>query len=205
MPALRSLCRRQTADTAKSCLMICWVMYLPQEKPITTGTVKTAGAKMSEIALMNREKIYLEFKNKVSAYVAGKGISGHEAEDIVADVFLKVYKNLDRYDETKASLSTWIYTITKNTVINYFRSRKTHTELTDVIAENTETMYSPDVLDDLADALEYMKPRDRDLIILHYYNGYTLKAIAEMMGMSYINAKVIHSKALAFLREKMSV
>ena len=72
---------------------------------------------MSEIALMNREKIYLEFKNKVSAYVAGKGISGHEAEDIVADVFLKVYKNLDRYDETKASLSTWIYTITKNTVI----------------------------------------------------------------------------------------
>ena len=35
--------------------------------------------------------------------------------------------------------------------------------------------------------------------------GYTLKAIAEMMGMSYINAKVIHSKALAFLREKMSV
>ena len=139
---------------------------------------------MSEIALMNREKIYLEFKNKVSAYVAGKGISGHEAEDIVADVFLKVYKNLDRYDETKASLSTWIYTITKNTVINYFRSRKTHTELTDVMAENTETMYSPDVLDDLADALEYMKPRDRDLIILHYYNGYTLKAIAEMMGMS---------------------
>ena len=88
-------------------------MYLPQEKPI--------------IALMNREKIYLEFKNKVSAYVAGKGISGHEAEDIVADVFLKVYKNLDRYDETKASLSTWIYTITKNTVIKYFRSRKTHT------------------------------------------------------------------------------
>lgn len=177
-------------------------MYLPQEKPIT---IRLTGMKMSEIALMNREKIYLEFKNKVSAYVAGKGISGHEAEDIVADVFLKVYKNLDRYDETKASLSTWIYTITKNTVINYFRSRKTHTELTDVMAENTETMYSPDVLDDLADALEYMKPRDRDLIILHYYNGYTLKAIAEMMGMSYINAKVIHSKALAFLREKMSV
>ena len=202
MPALRSLCRRQTADTALSCLMICLTLYLPREKPIT---IRLTGMKMSEIALMNREKIYLEFKNKVSAYVAGKGISGHEAEDIVADVFLKVYKNLDRYDETKASLSTWIYTITKNTVINYFRSRKTHTELTDVMAENTETMYSPDVLDDLADALEYMKPRDRDLIILHYYNGYTLKAIAEMMGMSYINAKVIHSKALAFLREKMSV
>lgn len=159
---------------------------------------------MREIALMDREKIYQEFKDKVAAYVAGKGIRGHEAEDIVADVFLKVYKNLDRYDETKASLSTWIYTITKNTVINYYRSHRIHVELTALTADEADNMYTPDMLDELADALEHMKPRDRDLIILHYYNGYTLKAIAEMMGMSYINAKVIHSKALAFLREKMN-
>ena len=159
---------------------------------------------MRENILMDREKIYLEFKDKVAAYVAGKGIRGHEAEDIVADVFLKVYKNLDRYDETKASLSTWIYTITKNTVINYYRSHRVYGELTELAADEAEAMYSSEMLDELADALEHIKPRDRDLIILHYYNGYTLKAIAEMMGMSYINAKVIHSKALAFLREKMS-
>ena len=57
-----------------------------------------------------------------------------------------------------------------------------------------------DALDSLADALLALKERERDLIVLHYYTGYTLKEVAEMMGMSYINAKVIHKKALENLR-----
>ena len=57
-----------------------------------------------------------------------------------------------------------------------------------------------DALDALADALLALKEKERDLIILHYYSGHTLKTVAEMMGMSYINAKVIHKKALNALR-----
>ena len=45
-----------------------------------------------------------------------------------------------------------------------------------------------------------LKERERDLILLHYYKGLTLKEVADKMGMSYINAKVIHKKALAALR-----
>ena len=50
------------------------------------------------------------------------------------------------------------------------------------------------------DALLALKEKERDLIVLHYYTGYTLKTVAEVMGMSYINAKVIHKKALEGLR-----
>ncbi len=57
-----------------------------------------------------------------------------------------------------------------------------------------------DALDSLADALLALKEKARDLIVLHYYTGHTLKTVAEMMGMSYINAKVIRKKALAALR-----
>jgi len=57
-----------------------------------------------------------------------------------------------------------------------------------------------DALDSLADALLALKERERVLIVLHYYTGHTLKEVAEMMGMSYINAKVIHKKALESLR-----
>lgn len=49
------------------------------------------------------------------------------------------------------------------------------------------------------------KARKADLIILHYYKGYTLKRISEMMGMSYINAKLIHTKALSMLRLNMRI
>ena len=62
---------------------------------------------------------------------------------------------------------------------------------------------SDDALDGLADALMTLKERERDLIVLHYYRGHTLKTVAQMMGMSYINAKVIHKKALAGLRLAM--
>lgn len=53
-----------------------------------------------------------------------------------------------------------------------------------------------DALDSLADALLALKEKARDLSVLHYYTGHTLKEVAEMMGMSYINAKVFHKKAL---------
>ena len=57
-----------------------------------------------------------------------------------------------------------------------------------------------DVLDNLAEALMRLKEKERDLIVLHYYSGHILKTVEEMMGMSYVNAKVIHKKALASLQ-----
>ena len=68
------------------------------------------------------------------------------------------------------------------------------------MGDKQSTELSDDALDSLAEALLALKERARDLIVLHYYTGHTLKTVAEMMGMSYINAKVIHKKALESLR-----
>lgn len=154
------------------------------------------------------EEIYLEYADKVSAYVRGKVDDPHEAEDLVSTVFLKVYRNLDTFDEAKASLSTWIYTITRNTVTDYYRTRRVHTEYVEYMDAELDGIIDKSnaneaLLEQLADALEKLREKERDLIVLHYYKGYTLKVIAEMMGMSYINAKVIHAKALTHLRELM--
>ena len=117
---------------------------------------------------------------------------------------MKVYQKLECYDESRASLSTWIYIITKNTVIDYYKKKKTQLaffdEITETESATDEVPPYEELLENLANALEKLGERERDLIILHYYKGYTLKRIAEMMGMSYINAKVIHSKALSALR-----
>ena len=98
-------------------------------------------------------------------------------------MFMKIVRKLDSYDLAKADLSTWVYTITRNTVTDHFCTRR--------------KMVAPD---SLVDALLALKEKARDLIVLHYYTGHTLKETAEMMGMSYINAKVIHKKALESLR-----
>ena len=153
---------------------------------------------------VSAEALYQEFEPKVRAYVYGKIQDPHEVEDLVSAVFLKVVKKLDTFDPAKASLSTWVYTITRNTVTDFFRTRRTMVAFEDYMGGETP---APDLTDDaleaLADALVALKEKERDLIILHYYKGHTLKVVAEMMGMSYINAKVIHKKALNGLRERM--
>ncbi len=153
------------------------------------------------IAADLREQLYRDYYSKVSAYVSGKLDNRHDAEDLVSTIFLKAYAKWDAYDPAKASLSTWIYTIAHNAVIDYYRGRKTMVEYADYMEAEEFAAEEPDEhLEQLADALMNLKEKERDLLILHYYKGYTLKKVAEMMGMSYINAKVIHKKALGNLR-----
>jgi len=162
----------------------------------------------SSVTSTDHDSLYRDYKEKVTAYVRGRIESEYDVEDIVSTVFLKVYQKIDSFDESKASLSTWIYTITRNTVIDYFKKRKIHIEFLDEIAADTlpdDSLVDNGLLEDLADALETLSERERDLIILHYYKGYTLKRISEMMGMSYINVKLIHTKALSMLRLNMRI
>lgn len=162
----------------------------------------------SSVTSTDHDSLYRDYKDKVTAYVRGKLANEHDVEDTVSTVFLKVYQKIDSFDESKASLSTWIYTITRNTVIDYFRTIKIHIEFLDEIAADTlpdDSLVDDELLEDLADALETLSERERDLIILHYYKGYTLKRISEMMDMSYINAKLIHTKALSMLRLNMRI
>ncbi len=148
--------------------------------------------------MMDAGQIYEEFQPKVRAYVRGKIHDPHDAEDLVSAVFMKVVQKLDSFDPAKASVSTWVYTITRNTVTDYFRTRRSMVAFEEYMVDETEL--TDDALDSLADALMSLKEKERDLIVLHYYSGHTLKTVAEMMGMSYINAKVIHKKALTSLQ-----
>ena len=68
--------------------------------------------------------IYAQYRDKVFGFVRSKVFRSEDVEDLVQEVFLKVYANLDRYDEVKASLSTWIYTITRNTVYDYLKAKR---------------------------------------------------------------------------------
>ncbi len=155
---------------------------------------------------LEAEKIYVEYKEKVERYISAKVKNRYDVEDLVSSVFLKVYRSKESFDNRKASVSTWIYAITRNTVIDYFRKCKEIYPVDfDVVDENDsyEGIVEEDILSDLADALVLLEPKQRDLIILHYYDGKTLKNIAAEFGMSYINIKIMHKKALRFLKTKL--
>lgn len=150
-----------------------------------------------------KAQIYTDYHHKVLSYLTGKTNDAYLAEDICADVFLKVYEKLDSFDETKSSISTWIFTITRNTLTDYFRTRRVFSEIPEDLEEGSdieENYCQNEMLDSLADALEALPERERDLIILHYYSGKTLKEVAESLHVSYAYVKILHNKALASMK-----
>lgn len=151
-----------------------------------------------------KAEIYSKYQHKVLSYLNGKVNNLTLAEDLCADVFLKVYEKLDTFDETKASVSTWIFTITRNLLTDYFRTRKVYDEIPEELSDSSsieDNLVSEEMLDTLATALERLDERERDIIIFHYYSGMTLTTIAEKMGISYAYVKVLHNKALSNMKK----
>lgn len=156
--------------------------------------------------LFDTEKIYKEFYPKVYQYLVNRMGSIEDAEDMAQTVFIKIYSKLDTFDAGKSSLSTWIFNITRNSLIDHQRSMtlRIHEEIPETAADD-----SPDMLDNLimeqemerlADALERLTEEERDLIILHYYKEYTLLKVAELMRRPYGQIKRLHMKALQKLK-----
>ena len=151
--------------------------------------------------------IYTQYRDKVFGFVRSKVLNQTEAEDITQNVFVKVCANLDKYDEAKASLSTWIYTITRNTVFDYLKKKRDHPMLElmdDAISseeEPDEAMLNSESLEELASALEKLPQNQRDIIILLYYKKLDRKNTAEMLGMTYGQLRYLHDKAIRRLGE----
>ena len=157
--------------------------------------------------LCDRERLYLDYRDKVRRYISGKVRNIHDIEDLTSDVFVKVYEKLEKFDGEKASVSTWVYTITRNTVIDFYRTNKTCEELPETLVSDDgvdENVIKEESLSELCYALESLDERSRDLIIFHYYKGLTLKEIAEKMSISYSYAKLLHNNALAKLKDFLS-
>ena len=153
-----------------------------------------------------REEIYRTYHPKVLSYLRYRLQDSYAAEDLAADVFVKVYARLDSYDERKASLSTWIYTITRNALTDRYRTRRPTEELPETLAAEDspeESVCNADLLERLADALEKLPERERDIVILRYSSGMTLRAIAARLGISYAYVKILQNKALGFLKKEL--
>lgn len=156
--------------------------------------------------MIDREEVYRAYHPKVLRYARAR-LSPADAEDVAADVFVKVLAGLDRYDASRGSLSTWIFAITRNAVIDRWKagrhaplSLEEHAER--LTAEQTAGM--DELLDALADALQTLTPVQRDVVTLHYFFGLRHAEIAEKLRLSPANVRKICSLALADLRKKLA-
>lgn len=88
--------------------------------------------------MKNFDQIYSDNHKMVLNFVAMKINEFTKAEELTNDVFMRVYKHLDNYDENKSSVKTWVMNIAKNIVIDHYRRVKKETISLDSSIRNDE-------------------------------------------------------------------
>ena len=155
-------------------------------------------------AVIDWEAVYKDYEPKVRAYIQNRVSDPEDAKDLCADVFLRVMQKRDELDEMPGAVSSRIFLITKSRVIDYYRTRRISCEIPEDMTDGTDIeqqFIDAETLEQLADALEQLDGRLRDIITLHYYGDKTLTEIAAAMGMSYRNITILHKKALGQLKK----
>ena len=160
-----------------------------------------------EMRISQQEQIYAAYSGKVMGYIMARVQHRADAEDLCADVYEKIFRRIGEFDPSKASLNTWIFTITRNTVIDHYRTVKPAEELDENLSDGTEidsSLLEKETLSELAAALNRLPMELRDIVVLMYYDRKPMTEIAEMMHMSYGMVKLRHQKALAMLKKTLS-
>lgn len=151
-------------------------------------------------------RVYEEYSGKVMGYLRARIRNTAEAEDLRSEIFEKVLRKAEDYDQSKAAVGTWIFTITRNTLIDHYRKTKPTEELDENLADGAELdedLLNAETLGELASALRTLPEQLRDIIVLRYYDGKPLTEVAQLMNLSYGAVKLRHQNALLLLRERM--
>jgi RNA polymerase sigma-70 factor (ECF subfamily) len=138
------------------------------------------------------------------------------AEEIVQDVFTRIWQKANTYDAGIAKVSTWLISITRNRVIDELRREKAHPERTAVgwfeeseidsssslmFEEETELSWRQKLV---KEALNTLSPHDREVLALAYFKGYSQSKIAEVLGIPLGTAKTRIRSAMQKLHRALS-
>ena len=84
-------------------------------------------------------RLYEQYLPKIFQYVSYRVGDRTAAEDLTADIFNKALTNFTKFDSGKASFSTWIFSIARNTLIDYYRKRSSEQKLRNNNNKETES------------------------------------------------------------------
>ncbi len=114
-----------------------------------------------------------------------------KAEDVVQDVFLKLWNSAARFDSGKGSLRTWLMTSVRNRSIDYLRGRGAHERVEKEIPDYVEAsgggsdpwreVAAGMERDAVRKAIDTLPPEQRQAVELAYFGGYSHREISEMI------------------------
>lgn len=162
------------------------------------------------------DRLYNLYADKIFRYLYARLGQREVAEDLTADVFLRMLQTLPRFrvnrERPVASFSAWLYRIAANLLTDYRRRQRHrgHEDLDDQqsLADGRPDPYQHGLAADerhtLMTALGQLAEEQRVVVIQRFAEGYSVAEIAEAMGKSIGAVKALQHRAIENLRRLLS-
>lgn len=151
---------------------------------------------------MTTEAIWNEFGSGLFGFIKGR-VNNHEnAEDIFQDVFIKIHQKTGQLKE-EDKLSSWVYQITRNAIIDFYRKNKLPVSdalVEDIDPEDEENL-NPQFMNCMRPLVNELSPKYRDALNKTVFGAMSQKDYAKELGLSYTAAKSRVQRAKKKLKE----
>lgn len=161
--------------------------------------------------LVEFEKIYEEYFSKIYNFMFYKVLNKEIAEDLTSEFFIKLLTKLSAYNESKANLNTWLYTVAHNFVIDYFRVRKIEMSVDDednplalpVDYDLERSIIANEDRKKLYEALTKLDDRTRKLLSLKYFFDMSNKEISNVTNINESTVSTICLRGIDKLKKML--
>jgi len=153
------------------------------------------------------------YTNLIFAFVSRYVRDEDSVEDVVQEVFIKMWKNLGNFDRTK-SFKVWLYVIAKNTALDFLKKKRIINfstvddekifEIEDVRPLPDEILHSTNEAHILKTALKKLPANYSEILLFYYRDGFNFREISELIGKPLNTVKSLHFRALKMLKKLLS-
>jgi len=152
--------------------------------------------------------LYDKYVRKIYDFIFFKTYHKETAEDIASQTFLKAVENVKNFDSRKGTFSSWLYSIARNTVIDYYRTRKFSANIEDFWDLSEENTIEEDIdrkenLEKIKAHLSKLTSAQREIIIMRVWQEMSYAEMAEILGKSEESCRMMFCRTLAKLKSEM--
>jgi RNA polymerase sigma-70 factor (ECF subfamily) len=159
------------------------------------------------VLVLNIHDLYASHLDRVYAFFAYRVSNTSDAEDLTSATFERVVRHAPRFDPARASVSTWLFTISENVLIDHFRRMGRRNERD--FDEDDDRWRAPEdrpsigLEPKLQDAVLKLSERERRIVGLRFGADLTAREISQIVGLSEANVHQVLSRALRRMRSEI--
>ena len=152
--------------------------------------------------------IYDYFLSRVYRFVFLKVTNKEEAEDLTQQVFMKAWEALPKFESERSPFAGWLFRIARNTVIDFYRTKKSNFSLDEGIGINDYLEDSPEDIffknqerAQVMKSLDYLTEEQKEVVVLRFVEGFYYKEISHITNKNQASLRIMQHRAVKKLKE----